>query len=84
MTAMHEHPIQARQGCLKVPPEWGAEALAAIAKTAGATHTHRFYGRDGTEWFEWFTAAPLPPDAVLGLWETQNAQDDSQSPAKNL
>jgi hypothetical protein len=58
------------QGCILQPPHITVDALAAIARSQGATHHHAFTGPDGRHWFEWWQQKPLPPDAVLWPYPT--------------
>jgi hypothetical protein len=58
-------PITRTQGCIRHPEHVSTDALAALARSQGATHHHTFHGEDGTRWFEWWQQRPLPPDAPL-------------------
>lgn len=58
-------PITSPQGCIAFPEHVTEAALAAVARSQGATHHHTFSGDDGSRWFEWWQQKPLPPDAPL-------------------
>jgi len=67
--------ITTPSGCLLHPPHITVDALIAIARAQGATHTHAFTGPDGRHWFEWWQQKPLPPDAPLWPYPTTRLQD---------
>jgi hypothetical protein len=60
-------PITRPNGCIAHPEHITADALAAVARSQGATHHRAFTGPAGRRWFEWWQQKPLPADAPMGV-----------------
>ncbi len=71
MTDLPPIPIHRPQGCLEHPAHITTDALAALARSQGATHHHVFSGEDGRRWFEWWQQKPLPEGTPLWPYPTQ-------------
>lgn len=69
-------PITQHKGCILHPENVTTDALAAVARSHGATHHHVFTGDDGRRWFEWWQQRPLPADAPLWPYPTNRADND--------
>ena len=61
------------QGCIEEPPHITVDALAALARSKGATHHHTFTGPDGRRWFEWWQEMPLPEGTPMWPYPTQRS-----------
>jgi hypothetical protein len=66
-------PILRPNGCISHPEHITTDALAAIARSQGATHHHAFTGPDGRHWFEWWQEKPLKADAPMWPYPTQRS-----------
>ena len=69
-------PITHHSGCIPWPEHVSEEALAALARSQGATEHHVIIGEAGRRWFEWWQRPALTPDTPLWPYPTQRSDQD--------
>jgi hypothetical protein len=65
--------ITHHSGCIPWPEHVTEDALAALARSQGATEHHVIISEDGRRWFEWCQRHALTPDTPLWSYPTQRS-----------
>jgi hypothetical protein len=67
--------ITHHSGCIEHPEHITTDALAALARSQGATEHHVILGEDGRRWFEWWQRPALAADTPLWPYPTQRSDE---------